>query len=81
MPTNEKEYNGYLLDQLSAVERIERQVKKGDLKAVEEEIEILKNEINRKLYQQFIGNIANAVFVMRYCILAQICFLTELSLR
>ena len=52
MPTNEKEYNGYLLDQLSAVERIERQVKKGDLKAVEEEIEILKNEINRKLYQQ-----------------------------
>ena len=52
MSTNEKEYNGYLLDQLSAVERIERQVKKGDLKAVEEEIEILKNEINRKLYQQ-----------------------------
>ena len=52
MPTNEKEYNGYLLYQLSAVERIERQVKKGDLKAVEEEIEILKNEINRKLYQQ-----------------------------
>lgn len=52
MPTNEKEYNGYLLDQLSAVERIERQVKKGDLKAVEEEIEILKNEINRKLYQK-----------------------------
>ena len=52
MPTNEKEYNGYLLDQLSAVERIERQVKKGDLRAVEEEIEILKNEINRKLYQQ-----------------------------
>lgn len=52
MPTAEKEYNGYLLDQLSAVERIERQVKKGDLKAAEEEIEILKNEINRKLYQK-----------------------------
>lgn len=52
MPTNEKEYNGYLLDQLSAVERIERQVKKGDLKAVEEEIEIIKNEINHKLYQK-----------------------------
>lgn len=28
------EKNGYLLDQLSAVERIERQVKKGDLKAI-----------------------------------------------
>lgn len=52
MLTNEKEYNGYLLDQLSAVERIERQVKKGDLEAVKEEIEIIKNEINRKLYQK-----------------------------
>lgn len=52
MPTNEKEYNGHLLDQLSAVERIERQVKKGDLEAVKEEIEIIKNEINRKLYQK-----------------------------
>ncbi len=52
MPTTEKEYNGYLLDQLSAVERIERQVQKGDLKAVKEEIEILKKEINRKLYQK-----------------------------
>ena len=50
MPTTEKEYNGYLLDQLSAVERIERQVQKGDLEAVKEEIEILKKEINRKLY-------------------------------
>ena len=49
MPINEKEY---LLDQLSAVERIERQVKKGDLEAVKEEIEILKKEINRKLYQK-----------------------------
>ena len=52
MPMNEKEYNGYLLDQLSAVERIERQVQKGDLEAVKEEIEILKKEINRKLYQK-----------------------------
>lgn len=52
MPTNEKEYNGYLLDQLSAVERIERQALKGDMEAVKEEIEIIKNEINRKLYQK-----------------------------
>ena len=52
MPTTEKEYNGYILDQLSAVERIERQVQKGDLEAVKEEIEILKKEINRKLYQK-----------------------------
>ena len=52
MPTTEKDYNVYLLDQLSAVERIERQVQKGDLEAVKEEIEILKKEINRKLYQK-----------------------------
>ena len=52
MLTTEKEYNGYLLDQLSAVERIERQVQKGDLEAVKEEIEILKKEINRNLYQK-----------------------------
>lgn len=52
MPTNEKEYNGYLLDQLSVVERIERHAVKGDLEAVNEEIEIIKKEINRKLYQQ-----------------------------
>lgn len=52
MPTNEKEYNGYLFDQLSAVERIEKQALKGDLEAVKEEIETLKREINRKLYQQ-----------------------------
>lgn len=52
MPTNEKEYNGYLLDQLSAVERIERQALKGDIDAVKEEIEIIKKEIKRKLYQK-----------------------------
>lgn len=52
MPTNEKEYNGYLFDQLSAIERIERQLKSGGQEAAEAEIEILKKEINRKLYQQ-----------------------------
>lgn len=51
MPINEREYNSNLLDQLSAVERIERQVLKGDLEAAKEEIEIIKKEINRKLYQ------------------------------
>lgn len=52
VPTNEKEINNYLFDQLTLLERIERQVNKGDLKAVQEEIEILKKEVNRKLYQQ-----------------------------
>jgi len=52
MPTNEKEYNGYLFDQLSAVERIEKQALTGDMEKVMEEIETLKKEINRKLYQK-----------------------------
>ena len=52
MPTNEKEYNGYLFDQLSIIERIERHLKSGGQEAAEAEIEILKKEINRKLYQQ-----------------------------
>ncbi len=51
MPTNDKGINNYLFDQLSILERIERQVLKGDLEAVKEEIEILKKEVNRKLYQ------------------------------
>lgn len=52
MPMNEKEYNGYLFDQLTLLERIERQAKKGDLQAVEDEIVFLKKEVERKLYQQ-----------------------------
>lgn len=52
MTNNEKEYNGYLFDQLSAVERIEKQALTGDMEKVKEEIETLKKEINRKLYQK-----------------------------
>lgn len=52
MLTNEKEINNALFDQLTLVERIERQVKKGDLNAVQDEIDLLKKEINRKLYQK-----------------------------
>ena len=52
MPSNEKEYNGNLFDQLSIIERIERHLEKGGADAAKAEIEILKNEINRKLYQQ-----------------------------
>lgn len=52
MPTNEKELNANLFDQLTLIERIERQLEKGGEAAAKEEIEILKKEINRKLYQQ-----------------------------
>ncbi|MCM1044411.1 MAG: hypothetical protein NC417_02765 [Candidatus Gastranaerophilales bacterium] len=52
MPTNEKEINNNLFDQLSLVERIERHLKSGGQEAAEAEIDILKKEINRKLYQK-----------------------------
>lgn len=52
MPSNEKELNANLFDQLTLVERIERCLEKGGADAVKEEIEVLKKEINRKLYQQ-----------------------------
>ncbi len=48
----EKELNAALFDQLTIIERIERRAEKGDLNDVKEEIEILKKEINRKLYQE-----------------------------
>lgn len=48
----EKELNSVFFDQLTIVERIERHLKNGGQEAAEAEIEILKNEINRKLYQQ-----------------------------
>ena len=48
----EKELNSVFFDQLPIVERIERHLKNGGQEAAEAEIEILKNEINRKLYQQ-----------------------------
>lgn len=48
----EKELNITLFDQLTIVERIERQLENGGEEAAKKEIEIMKNEINRKLYQK-----------------------------
>lgn len=45
MPSNEKELNVSLFDQLTIVERIERCLENGGIDAA-------KAEINRKLYQQ-----------------------------
>lgn len=50
--SDEKELNISLFDQLTLVERIERQAESGDLEKVKQEIESLKKEINRKLYQK-----------------------------
>ena len=49
MPNNEKELNAELFDQLTIVERIERAKEAGTL---DSEIENIKKEINRKLYQK-----------------------------
>ncbi len=52
MPTNDKELNSVFFDQLTIAERIERCLNAGGADAAKNEIEILKKEINRKLYQQ-----------------------------
>ena len=49
MPITEKEYNGYLFDQLSILERIEAVT--DDEKALKQ-IEIERKQIERKLYQK-----------------------------
>ncbi|MDE7476955.1 MAG: hypothetical protein K2M91_03235 [Lachnospiraceae bacterium] len=52
MPANEKEFNGNLFDQLVMIERIERRLHEGGEEAAQKEIDLIKSEINRKLYQQ-----------------------------
>ncbi len=52
MPTNEKEINVNLFDQLEIVERIRREAKRGGIDAVMEQLDIEQAAIERKLYQQ-----------------------------
>lgn len=52
MPDNEKEYNGYLLDQLELVERLELVIEDNDIEAVRKQLAIEKRFIERKLYQK-----------------------------
>lgn len=51
MPTNEKEYNGYLFDQLTILERLERVAKQANCQPVLDEIDFEKKVVERKLYQ------------------------------
>lgn len=51
MPINEKEYNGYLLDQLELVERLELIAEDNDIESVKKQLAIEKRFIERKLYQ------------------------------
>lgn len=52
MPTTEKEYNGYLFDQLTLLERLEMIAKKENAIETLAQIDFEKKAINRKLYQQ-----------------------------
>lgn len=52
MPLNEKDINCNLFDQLSIIERFERSLDIGGEKAARLEIDIIRKEINRKLYQK-----------------------------
>lgn len=52
MPTNEKEYNGHLFDQLSILEEIEEVATETKDEKVLKVVEKLKKRVERKLYQQ-----------------------------
>lgn len=53
MPISEKEYNGYLMDQLELIERIEMVAKESkDLEAVLKQLALERKFVERKLYQE-----------------------------
>lgn len=52
MPNNEKEYNGYLIDQLRLLKRIERAALQSNDQAVLDEIAFEREFIEQKLYQK-----------------------------
>ncbi len=52
MPNNEKEYNGYLLDQLELIERLEMVIEDNNIEAVKKQLALEKKFVERKLYQK-----------------------------
>ena len=48
MPTNEKEYNGFLFDQLTLLERLEMEAQKDNAQNVLKAIAFEKRAIERK---------------------------------
>lgn len=52
MPTNEKELNCYLFDQLELIERLELIAKNSGADEVLKQLEIEKKFVERKLYQK-----------------------------
>lgn len=52
MPDNEKEYNGYLLDQLELIERLEMVIEENNIESVKKQLALEKKFVERKLYQK-----------------------------
>ena len=52
MPNNEKEYNGYLLDQLELIERLEMAIEDNNIETVKKQLALEKKFVERKLYQK-----------------------------
>ena len=52
MPSDEKEYNGYLLDQLELIECLELVMESGDMEAAKKQLALENKFVERKLYQQ-----------------------------
>lgn len=52
MPNNEKEYNGYLFDQLELIERLEMVTEDNNIEAVKKQLALEKKFVERKLYQK-----------------------------
>lgn len=52
MPTNEKEYNGFLFDQIELIERLEIVAENNDIEAVKKQLALEKKFVERKLYQK-----------------------------
>ena len=52
MPSNEKEYNGILFDQLTILEDVEEVAKKENAKETLNLIQKKRKQIERKLYQK-----------------------------
>lgn len=52
MPNNEKEYNGYLFDQLELIERLEMIAEDNNIETVKKQLALEKKFVERKLYQK-----------------------------
>ena len=52
MPNNEKEYNGYLLDQLELIERLEMAIEDNNIETVKKQLALEKKFVERKLYHK-----------------------------